>query len=119
LAEGFPNRYFEFQDFERKFEECISKSAVKTKFEPHAQSGKLIVSEIRQIMDSIYNQTQQLKTENAVAKKEIHEKLKCTKQQLPLLEKEMKDKIRQMVNDVKNMVSCFRGTTVTCTEGTQ
>lgn len=44
LAEGFPNRYFEFQDFERKFEECISKSAVKTKFAQHSQRGKHISS---------------------------------------------------------------------------
>lgn len=42
LAEGFQNRYFEFQDFERKFEECISKSAVKTKFEQHTSRGKSI-----------------------------------------------------------------------------
>ncbi len=42
LAEGFPTRFFEFQDFERKFEECISKSAVKTKFEQHLQQGKTI-----------------------------------------------------------------------------
>lgn len=44
LAEGFQNRYFEFQDFERKFEECISKSAVKTKFEQHSQRGKHIAT---------------------------------------------------------------------------
>lgn len=42
LAEGFQSRYFEFQDFERKFEECISKSAVKTKFEQHSSRGKTI-----------------------------------------------------------------------------
>lgn len=42
LAEGFSTRYFEFQDFERKFEECISKSAVKTKFEQHSSRGKTI-----------------------------------------------------------------------------
>lgn len=42
LTDGFQNRYFEFQDFERKFEECISKSAVKTKFEQHSQRGKYI-----------------------------------------------------------------------------
>lgn len=42
LAEGFQSRYFEFQDFERKFEECISKSAVKTKFEQHSSRGKAI-----------------------------------------------------------------------------
>jgi len=108
LAEGFPNRYFEFQAFEQKFEECISKSAVKTKFEQHSQRGKLIVSEIRQIMDSTYEQAQQLKTQKAVAKKEIEVKLNITKQQLLLLAQEMKVKIQWMVEDVKQSVSCFR-----------
>lgn len=42
LGDGFTTRYFEFQDFERKFEECISKSAVKTKFEQHSSRGKNI-----------------------------------------------------------------------------
>lgn len=42
LAEGFQNRYFDFQDFEKRFEECISKSAVKTKFEQHSNRGKNI-----------------------------------------------------------------------------
>ena len=42
LAEGYQKRYFEFQDFEQKFEECISKSAVKTKFEHHTKGGKRI-----------------------------------------------------------------------------
>jgi hypothetical protein len=118
LADGFPNRYFEFQDFERKFEECISKSAVRTKFEQHSQRGKLIVSDIRQIMDSTYDQAQQLKTQKAVAKKEIYDKLNFTEQQLLLLTQEMKDKIRQMVEDVEQRVGCFRGTSVAYAEGT-
>ena len=115
MADGFPNRYFEFQDFERKFEECISKSAVRTKFEQHSQRGKLIVSEIRQIIDSTCDQAQQLRTEKAVAKKEIYVKLKFKEQQLLLLRQEMRDKIQQMVDYVKQKVSCFRGTSVTCT----
>lgn len=40
FPEGFSSRYFEFQDFERKFEECISKTAVVTKFDQHTQRGK-------------------------------------------------------------------------------
>ena len=108
MAEGFLDRYLEFQDFERKFEECISKSAVKTKFEHLSQRAKLIVSEIRQIMDSTYEQAQQLKTQKAVAKKEIYDKLNFTEQQLLLLTQEMKDKIRQMVEDVEQRVSYFR-----------
>ena len=119
MAEGFSDRYSEFQDFERKFEECISKSAVRTKFERHSESGKLILSDIRQIMDSMYDRAQQLKTQKAVAKKEIHDKLKCTEQQLLLRTQEMEEKIQQMVQDTKQKVSCFRGTSVTCTEGKQ
>ena len=119
MADGVQKRYSEFQDFEQKFKECISKSAVRTKFEHHFQRGKLIVSEIQQIIDSICDQAQQLKTQKAVEKKEIQDKLNFTKQQLSLLTQQMEDKIRQMVEDVKQKVSCFRGTSVTCTEGTQ
>lgn len=46
IADGFHGRYFEFQDFERKFEECISKSAVRTKFDQHTKRGKAIVGYI-------------------------------------------------------------------------
>jgi hypothetical protein len=119
LADGFPDRYFEFQNFERKFEECISKSAVRTKFEQHSQGGKVIVSEIWQIMDSAYNKAEELKTQKAVAKKEIHDKLNNIKRQLSLLTEEMKNKMQQMVEDIEKRVSCFRGTSLTCTEGTQ
>nr|XP_012146448.1 PREDICTED: transmembrane GTPase Marf isoform X3 [Megachile rotundata] len=105
LAEGFQNRYFEFQDFERKFEECISKSAVKTKFEQHSQRGKHIATEIRQTLDEILDRTQKMKNEQLHVKKEVHDKLNFTEQQLMLLTQEMKDKIHHMVEDVEQRVS--------------
>lgn len=43
LAEGFSARYMEFEEFEHRFEECISKSAIKTKFLNHSLQGKQIV----------------------------------------------------------------------------
>jgi cell division septum initiation protein DivIVA len=90
---------------------------VRTKFEQHLKSGKFIVSEIRKIIVSTYNQAEKLKTQKALAKTEIHEKLQHTEKELSHLTQEMKGKIQQMVEDVKTMVSCFRGTRVTCTEG--
>ncbi|XP_016839954.1 transmembrane GTPase Marf isoform X1 [Nasonia vitripennis] len=105
LAEGFQNRYFEFQDFERKFEECISKSAVKTKFEQHSQRGKHIATEIRQTLDEILERTQKMKSEQVNVKKEVHDKLNFTEQQLMILTQEMKDKIHRMVEDVEQRVS--------------
>lgn len=105
VAEGFPKRYFEFQDFEKKFEECISKSAVKTKFEQHSQRGKFIAAEIRNVMDEIYETALKLKGEKASAKKDIHDKLNFTEQQLLLITQEMKNKIHVMVEDVEQKVS--------------
>lgn len=105
LAEGFQNRYFEFQDFERKFEECISKSAVKTKFEQHSQRGKHIATEIRQTLDEILERTQKMRADQLNNKKEVHDKLNFTEQQLMLLTQEMKDKIHHMVEDVEQRVS--------------
>ena len=105
LAEGFQNRYFEFQDFERKFEECISKSAVKTKFEQHSQRGKHIATEIRQTLDEILDRTQRMKSEQLCVKREVHDKLNFTEQQLMLLTQEMKNKIHHMVEDVEQRVS--------------
>jgi hypothetical protein len=77
------------------------------------------VSEIRQIMDSTYEQKHQLMTQKAVARKKKHDNLNFTKQQLLLLTEEMEDKNQRMVEDVKQRVSCFRRTSVTCIEGTQ
>ncbi|XP_076648384.1 mitochondrial assembly regulatory factor isoform X1 [Halictus rubicundus] len=105
LAEGFQNRYFEFQDFERKFEECISKSAVKTKFEQHSQRGKHIATEIRQALDEILKQAQRTKTEQLNIQKEVHDKLNYTEKQLMALTHEMKIKIHHMVEDVEQRVS--------------
>ncbi|KAL6430225.1 hypothetical protein ACFW04_007752 [Cataglyphis niger] len=105
LAEGFQNRYFEFQDFERKFEECISKSAVKTKFEQHSQRGKHIATEIRQALDEILDRIQKMRSEQLNIKKEVHDKLNFTEQQLMLLTQEMKDKIHHIVEDVEQRVS--------------
>ncbi|KAG5305534.1 MARF GTPase, partial [Acromyrmex insinuator] len=105
LAEGFQNRYFEFQDFEKKFEECISKSAVKTKFEQHSQRGKHIAMKIRQTLDEILERTQKMRSEQLNIKKELHDKLNFTEQQLMLLTQEMKDKIHHMVEDVEQKVS--------------
>lgn len=105
LAEGFPNRYFEFQDFERKFEECISKSAIKTKFEQHSQRGKCIAQDIREVMETVYERALLLHKEKAHNKKEVNDKLNHTEQQLLLITQEMKEKIHHMVEDVEQRVS--------------
>ena len=44
LADGFKARLMEFCTFEHNFEECISRSATRTKFQQHTQGAQDIVN---------------------------------------------------------------------------
>jgi len=105
IAEGFHGRYFEFQDFERKFEECISKSAVRTKFEQHTKRGKAVVGDIRNIMESALERASLKRTLKAQTRREVLDRLDFTEKQLQLVTVEMKDKICKMVEEVEHKVS--------------
>ncbi|GAB6019074.1 hypothetical protein CHUAL_000699 [Chamberlinius hualienensis] len=105
MAEGFQSRYFEFNEFERKFEECISKSAVKTKFEQHTVRGKAIANGVRQVMDQIYEKAHRMKTERLTERNEHFDRLDFTEKQLGLLTLEMKDRITLMVEEVERKVA--------------
>lgn len=105
LAEGFQGRYFEFQDFERKFEECLSKSAVKTKFEQHTQRGKKIAGELKAIMHKVHEHATLLKSQKETQRMEQWEKMEFTQQQLQLLTEEVKHRIGQLVEEVEQQVA--------------
>ncbi|XP_072376023.1 transmembrane GTPase Marf-like, partial [Diabrotica undecimpunctata] len=105
LPEGFQTRHFEFEDFEKKFEECISKSAVKTKFEQHSQRGKYITNELRDILEGILSDALKLKEDKLCQRKELNDKINYTEQQLMVVTQEMKKKIHSMVEDVEQRVS--------------
>ncbi|XP_064610371.1 mitofusin-2-like isoform X1 [Liolophura sinensis] len=105
LAEGFQVRLFEFANFERKFEECISKSAVKTKFEQHTERGKSISSELRSLMRDIHKQSLDQKEQQVRNRCEKQDELDYLQKQLALLTGEIKEKIKSMVEDVERKVS--------------
>ncbi|XP_055319688.1 transmembrane GTPase Marf isoform X2 [Sitodiplosis mosellana] len=105
LAEGFSNRYFEFQDFERKFEECISKSAVKTKFEQHSSRGKTIANEMHQMLDEIFERAGSTRNEKLKQKAQLTDRIGHTEQELMSITREMKLKIHNMVEEVEQKVS--------------
>nr|CAG4648497.1 EOG090X01A3 [Polyphemus pediculus] len=105
VADGFHGRYFEFQDFERKFEECISQSAVRTKFDQHTKRGKTIVSDTRLVMESMLERACAKRTAKSQSRREILDHLDFTEKQLQLVTVEMKDKICKMVEEVEHKVS--------------
>lgn len=105
LADGFQSRYFEFQDFERRFEECISKSAVRTKFAQHGERGRAIVGDVRTALDEVFMASHASRERLVERRLELRSRLDHTEQQLMHVTGEMKDKIRRMVEDVEQRVS--------------
>lgn len=60
--DGHHVRTMEFEMFERQFEQCISKSAIRTKFEAHNRRANEIIAKMRENVDLVYanaNRTKQ------------------------------------------------------------
>lgn len=105
LLPGFQSRLFEFANFEKAFERCISQSAVKTKFEQHTQRARHINTELRTVMEEAYTKSLTLQDEQLQLRKEKSQKLSALDQQLIQLTADVKNKIKVMVEDVERKVS--------------
>ncbi|XP_069466007.1 mitofusin-2 [Ambystoma mexicanum] len=105
LAEGFQVRMFEFQNFERRFEECISQSAVKTKFEQHTVRAKQIAEVVRREMDSVHVAAQEQRVHCLEKREELQDRLEFIDKQLDLLTQDYKLKIKLITDDVERQVS--------------
>ncbi|KAJ1145344.1 hypothetical protein NDU88_011633 [Pleurodeles waltl] len=105
LAEGFQVRMMEFQNFERRFEECISQSAVKTKFEQHTVRAKQIAEVVRREMDSVHVAAQEQRVHCLEKREELQDRLEFIDKQLDLLTQDYKLKIKQITDDVERQVS--------------
>lgn len=106
LQEGFQVRLFEFANFERTFEECISKSAVKTKFELHTERGKNINSNLRTVMEDVHQRSINRRDEQSLIFQQKSDELDYMEKQTKLLTAEIKEKIKDMVDDVERKVAC-------------
>ena len=105
FPDGFQLRFYEFEDFERKFEQCLSKSAVKTKFAQHTKRAQKLTSELSAILDLIQQKSSQWVTAKSQQKKELSDKLEFVVQQMQLLTNEVKHQIRHLVEQVEVKVS--------------
>uniref|UniRef100_A0A915L1S2 Dynamin-type G domain-containing protein n=1 Tax=Romanomermis culicivorax TaxID=13658 RepID=A0A915L1S2_ROMCU len=72
MAEGHESRMMEFEEFERRFELCISQSAIETKFESHIKNGEHIMDSVYAILDKL--QSSAAETKQILASK-LNEKL--------------------------------------------
>ncbi|CAJ1060677.1 mitofusin-1b [Xyrichtys novacula] len=109
LAEGFQERLKEFQSFERRFEECISQSAVKTKFEQHTIRAKQITEKVKSIMDAINIEAAEKRVAALEDREYQMDRLEFVKNQLNLLIDDIKKKIKAISEDVESKVSYAMG----------
>ncbi|KAL2097928.1 hypothetical protein ACEWY4_007135 [Coilia grayii] len=105
LAEGFQERLKEFQSFERTFEEFISQSAVKTKFEQHTIRGWQITESIKAIMDAINITSAEKKVFALEERESLMDRLEFVRNQLNALTEDVKDKIKATIDEVAAKVT--------------
>ncbi|XP_030629987.1 mitofusin-1 [Chanos chanos] len=105
LAEGFQERLREFQSFERTFEEFISQSAVKTKFEQHTLRAWQITESVKAIMDAINIASAEKKVLSLEEREALMDRLEFVRNQLNFLSEDIKDKIRAFADKVSAQVS--------------
>ncbi|XP_061636659.1 mitofusin-1b isoform X1 [Phyllopteryx taeniolatus] len=109
LAEGFQERLKEFQSFERRFEECISQSAVKTKFEQHTIRAKQITEKVQCIMDAINIEAAEKRVAALEDREYQIDRLDFVRNQLRLLIDDINKKIKAISEDVESKVSDAMG----------
>ncbi|KAM7338039.1 hypothetical protein ACRRTK_004158 [Alexandromys fortis] len=106
LAEGFQARLQEFQNFEQTFEEYISQSAVKTKFEQHTVRAEQILDTVKNILDSVNVAAAEKRVYSMEEKEDQIDRMDFIRNQMNLLTLEVKKKIKEVTEEVANKVSC-------------
>lgn len=104
-ADGFQSRLNEFLDFEKKFEQCLSKSAVNTKFGTHTQEMLKMNEEYSKFLNEIAMKTLALKNEKRNQIKLMRDRVQYIKQQLQIFTNEVKLQIFNLVKQVEQKVS--------------
>ncbi|XP_063056827.1 mitofusin-1-like isoform X2 [Engraulis encrasicolus] len=109
LAEGFQDRLKEFQCFERRFEETISQSAVKTKFEQHTHRAQQITYNVKAVMDAINIASAEKRVVSLEDREYLMDRLEFVRNQLNLLIEEIKKRIKAITEEVQQQVSSAMG----------
>jgi mitofusin len=105
LPPGYQSRLLQFEWFEAEFEKCISMSAVKTKFDQPSQRGKTMASLIRKKLEELHQNGTDNKTKSEQLLKELIEKIEMIEKKLQDFTHDMKEKIRNVMEEVERNVS--------------
>ncbi|CAJ1073161.1 LOW QUALITY PROTEIN: mitofusin-1-like [Xyrichtys novacula] len=105
LAEGFHERLREFQMFERTFEEFISQSAVKTKFEQHTVRAWQITEAIKAVMDAINIASADKKIFCLEEREDHRDRLEFVRGQINRLTDSVRERIKTLTDEAAAKVA--------------
>jgi len=103
-TEDFFPRYLEFQNFEKRFTDCLSRAAVSTKFAQHSRRGTQIVNDIASAMSDVNARALNQARAQTNLKKEIWDRRDFILKQLELMTLDVKNKIHSITEDVEYKV---------------
>ena len=104
-ANGFESRFLEFVDFEKKFEQCLSKSAVQTKFSQHTHEVIKMTNDLYKFLEEVSDKNTKAKIEKINKIKHHKDRVEYVKQQFQILTNEVKHQICNLVKQVELKVS--------------
>lgn len=105
LAPGHQARLMQFEWFEAAFEACISMSAVKTKFSQPSQRGKSMANELRLVLEQSNTRASERRALTESELRACNEKIEMIARKLQEFAQEMKERIRNVMDDVEKNVS--------------
>lgn len=102
---GKQSRRQEFETFELKFKECISKSAIYTKFFSHSTTGLWIVGEMDTLLEKTVSIIYSHKQWCVAERQDLQETLDYMTLESDRVSEEMKNKIQLFTLEVENQVA--------------
>ncbi|XP_039254697.2 mitofusin-2-like isoform X1 [Styela clava] len=104
LAEGFQARLIEFCTFEHSFEECISRSATRTKFHQHTQCAQDIMKSLLTECESLLKESSRMKQECDEYNEQLENQITFLEKRLKLLTAQAKEAITRLVSETEFQV---------------
>lgn len=104
--QGYQDRSEEFENFERRFEESLSKSAVKTKFKKHTDRGRDTIDELGAILQTTQNIVTRVSKQKLAELLQNEERYKSLHSKFYINEKA----ILAQIEDIKRKIQIFSDT---------
>nr|CAB3263789.1 mitofusin-2 [Phallusia mammillata] len=104
MADGYKARLMEFAHFEREFEECISRSATRTKFEYHAQRASKIIDTLYSRAEWLHNRATDLLKDCVERQMFLQQRVEYIDKQLSIITADAKQNITLLSNEAERQV---------------